>query len=183
MLYETGVAQKTNGKYDPLRRANATGNAVTVPTTSDVLGFIHTHPNYVLETNPALGVKQKHPLIPMFSPKDLEVLLKIAKNANGTNFTLSQAYAAVVTPEGNYLLKFGNSATSVPTMNGIGDTSMKILYRSYIENSKYKAKAFMSFLRDILEITTIEIYEFETDTGTVKRKYVDKNGNIQETDC
>ena len=181
---ETGYEQHSNGKYKPMKPINQEGTELKVSITPTTVGFTHTHPDFVYVIDDKTGKREKKYPIKMFSPQDLKAFLQIAKNGDGTNFGLSQAYAAVITSQGNYMLKYRGALSSVSTsMNNIGPRSMEALYRTYVEESKDKVFAFIRFMKDILEITEVEIYEFDSSTGEVKGKYIDENGNIQSINC
>ena len=171
-----------NNEYNEMELTGANGNELEAPEGSTIKGAIHTHPDSVIVRNVITGIQEiKYP-IKMFSPEDLIPFLKIAQNGNGASFSVSDTYSAIVTSQGNYMLKFSQQDESIPNSD-IDNMAAEMFYRLYVQESNDKMTGFLKYLRDGLDIENIQIYEFDTWTGEVNGKYIDENGEIKSVEC
>lgn len=180
---ETGYSQNTDNSFTAMSLADSDGDMLTVSSSPTTKGYMHTHPDFIYKINSETSELEKKHLIPMFSPDDLKSFLAIAKNGNGTHFDVSDAYAVVITTFDNYMIKVNGSVSEIPSVPTINTKATKMLYDVFVTSSKDKAAGFLRFLKHALDITNLEIYEFDVASTSITRKYIDKNGKVKTTEC
>ncbi|MFY0630976.1 MAG: hypothetical protein JXR05_11380 [Flavobacteriaceae bacterium] len=183
LTHETGYAQDINTGFNEMVLSGVNGNQVETPKSNTIMGAIHTHPDSLLVRNPDTGIMEIKYAVKMFSPGDLKSFLEIVKNGNGINFDTSEVYSALVTSDGNYMLRFSGSHTEIPSTPTLDTMATAMFYDLYVINGNDKTYGFLKFLKDALGITNVEIYEFDSNTGEIKGKFMDENGEVQSVEC
>ncbi|MBT2622442.1 hypothetical protein [Chryseobacterium sp. ISL-6] len=169
----------TGTQYPPMENVLGTHN-VTLPSGDQYFGFIHSHNN---ESDGG------HP-IKIFSPGDLSTFLtSCVANADGHG-NIADAYAMVITSEGNYILQF----TGLSSSFGIGPNTIKF-WKTWYEREMGKLvledeitqanveKVFLMFLQEKVKIDGIELYKVEKITGKAKKLSLDQNNNVLPIPC
>jgi len=179
-LREYGYAQFGDLSYQALDVSP--NNTVKIITSNNLRGAIHTHPDSLLTINPLTGKQFIGYPVEMYSPEDFKSFIQMVQNADGTNFDASDVYSALVTPEGNYMLKFAGNTSDIPSISTIGTLANDMFYRLYVTRAQDKMTGYLRYLKASLDITNVVIYEFDS-VGTVTGKYIDENGEIQTIQC
>jgi hypothetical protein len=179
-LREYGYAQFADLSYQALDLSP--NNTVKIITANLVKGAIHTHPDSLLTINPLTGKQFIGYPVEMFSPEDFKSFIQMVHNADGINFDASEVYSALVTPEGNYMLKFAGNTSDIPSLSTIGTKANDMFYDLYVVEAQDKMTGYLRYLKASLDITNVVIYEFD-GLGTVTGKYIDENGEIQTIQC
>ena len=168
----TGV---TGTQYPPME--NTVGShTVNLPPGDQYFGFIHTHNN---ESNGGIPIK-------IFSPADLAVFLTSCVANADQNGNITDAYAMVITSEGNYMLNytgFGTNFNYNVNVKKIWNDWYNKKYTDLAENDNLTQanieKTFVQFLGEIVNIDGLEIYNIEKTTG--KASLINSDGT--KTPC
>ncbi|MEI3791593.1 MULTISPECIES: hypothetical protein [unclassified Chryseobacterium] len=172
----TGI---TETQYQPMENGLGTHNVI-LPEGDQYFGFIHSHNN---ESNGGDPVK-------IFSPGDLATFLTSCVANADTHGNIADAYAMVITSEGNYILQF----TGLSSGFGIGPNTIKFWNKWYdremgkliLENEVTQSnveKVFLRFLKEKVQIDNIELFQVEKLTGNAKRLDLDTSNNVIPTPC
>jgi len=172
----TGI---TETQYPPMENTLGTHN-VTLPPGNQYFGFIHTHNN---ESNGGYPVK-------IFSPGDLATFLTSCVANADAHGNITDAYAMVITSEGNYMLQFTGQSSGF----GIGPNTKKFWLSWYereignliLENEMTQPnieKVFLRFLKEKIKIDGVELYQVEKITGKAKKLSLDQNNNVIPIPC
>jgi hypothetical protein len=172
----TGV---TGTQYPPME--NTIGShTVNLPSGDQYFGFIHTHNN---ESNGGVPIK-------IFSPADLAVFLTSCVANADQNGNITDAYAMVITSEGNYILDY----TGFGPPLGIGTNTIKF-WKTWYEREMEKLiledqltqpnieRVFLRFLKEKVKINGIELYKVDKTTGKASELTLDTNNNTLPIPC
>lgn len=151
-------------------------HTVNLPSGDQYFGFIHTHNN---ESNGGVPIK-------IFSPADLAVFLTSCVANADQNGNITDAYAMVITSEGNYMLNytgFGTNFNYNVNVKKIWNDWYNKKYTDLAENDNLTQanieKTFVQFLGEIVNIDGLEIYNIEKTTG--KASLINSDGT--KTPC
>ncbi|MCT2409666.1 hypothetical protein NZD88_19100 [Chryseobacterium antibioticum] len=172
----TGV---TGTQYQPMENMLGSHH-VTLPDGNQYFGFIHSHNN---ESNGGQPVK-------IFSPADLATFLTSCVANADAQGNITDAYAMVITSEGNYMLQFTGQSSGF----GIGPNTKKFWLSWYereignliLENEMTQPnieKVFLRFLKEKVKIDGVELYQVEKITGKAKKLSLDQNNNVIPIPC
>lgn len=179
--HETGYAQEYTGEYNAMELVSNDVTKLKFPTSPTVIGMMHNHSGPVKDIDPDTGELKDYWSVNMYSPEDIGAFLKTASNGDGTNFDASEAYSALVTFEGNYILKFKGNADDVPTPPDPGDKGVKRLYDTYVTNAENQAQGLLFFL-NLYGVNNVVIYEINALGAQIGRFY-DEEGNYTIIEC
>lgn len=167
----------TGTQYPPMENKIGT-HSVSLPGGVQYFGFIHSHTN-------------REGAIKIFSPGDLQNFLMRCVKAAQQFGHISDAYAMVITSQGNYMLKF--SGTNFNQIIGTGTKDWwdkwykKEMEAIQNEDGTYDQnkveKAFLKFLKERVKIDGVELYSVEKNTGKAKKLTLNSNNSIVPTDC
>ncbi|WP_294251741.1 hypothetical protein [uncultured Chryseobacterium sp.] len=180
---ETGFSESKSGAFTPLPQAASTAGSdgMTVTVTPSLKGYIHTHLNDYLTGNVNENGEQeiKQP-IRMFSPADVNTLMTMAGMATDGNY--SELYGTMVSSYGNYTIMFTGTAADIKT--GFDTPQWTNDYIAYRIRNPYWSfeKLFLNFLKERMNVQGIELYKIK-DNGTVQKKTLNSNNNVQSSDC
>ncbi|MCD1116213.1 hypothetical protein [Chryseobacterium turcicum] len=128
-----------------------------MPEGNKYFAYIHVH-------------LDKEGAIKIFSPADVHTfLLKCVRNAKEKG-NMSDAYAMVITSQGNYMLKYsGNGGYTLAGQYSTWKESYDRKYLELIENNKLTQenieKIFTQFLKETINISGLEVYKIDKTTG------------------
>ncbi len=157
--------------------ANSSNGNVMFPEGNKYFGYMHTHLNME-------GV------VKIFSPYDVATFLTSCVANAKLKGNMTDAYAMVITSEGNYILKYsgdGNFAVTVGQLE-----SWKAWYSDNFESLYIKGnlnqvnveKLFTQFLQEVVNVTGLEIYKSDKNSGNAsKLQYNGKDNPVQSQPC
>ena len=173
----TGI---TNTQYPPME--NTIGShSVSLPDGNQYFGFMHTHNN---ESNGGTPVK-------IFSPADLATFLTSCVANADAHGSIGDAFAMVVTSEGNYMLKYTGSSSGF----GIGSNTIKfwkLWYEREIKaiqdedgtiNQNKVENLFLRFLKEKVKIDGIELYQIAKTTGQAQKLNLNNDNTVVSIPC
>lgn len=154
----------TEIQYPPMENKVGT-HSVTLPSGSQYFGFIHSHTD---DNGDIIRAR-------IFSNADVATFLTSCVRNAQQHGDISDAYAMVITSEGNYMLKY----TGTGNFN-IGPGQLKNWsnwynkkFRELVENDELTQtnleKMFMRFLNESVNIPGLEIYHIEKNTGKASK--------------
>jgi hypothetical protein len=173
---ETGYAA-AYGSVPYEQMLNSDNGNVKLPQGNKYYGYMHVHLNMD-------GV------VKIFSPYDITTFLtSCVANAKLVG-NMADAYAMVITSEGNYILKYsgdGNFAISSVQLES-WETWYKKQYGELYENNKLTQpnveKLFTQFLQEVVNINGLEVYQSDKTTGNAsKLQYNGSNNPVQPIPC
>ncbi|MCY0969530.1 hypothetical protein [Chryseobacterium wangxinyae] len=181
MGYAAGYPPANTGvigtQYPPMENTLGSHN-VTLPTGNQYFGFIHSHTN-------------REGAVKMFSPADLATFLTSCVVNADTNGNIGDAYAMVITSQGNYILKY----TGFSTTFGIGPNGTNFWNAWYerelleIQNEDKSfdqnkiEKVFLRFLKEKVKIDGVQLYKVDKITGKANELTLGSNNNVIPTPC
>jgi hypothetical protein len=180
---ETGFAESKTGVFTDLPQAASTANSdgLTVTVTPSLKGYIHTHLNdYPTGKENENGEPEINQPIRMFSPADVNTLMSMAEIATDGNY--SELYGTMVSSYGNYTIMFTGTAADIKT--GFDTQKWTDDYVAYRVRNPYWSfeKLFLNFLKEKMNVQGVELYKIK-DNGTVQKKTLNSNNNVQSSDC
>lgn len=173
---ETGFAAaygpQTN--YESLKIVS--DDALKMPVGNKYFGYIHVH-------------LDKEGVIKIFSPGDISTFLtRCVRNAQQAG-NVTDAYAMVITSQGNYILKYSGDGNYGIGPNQIANwkTWYDDIFRDLTENNTLTQpnieKAFTQFLQKI-SIDGLDVYKTDKTTGNAsKLSYNGKDNPVQSAPC
>lgn len=126
-------------------------------------------------------------LYPMFSPGDIYLFGQLLTNAQNNNIPLSDVFLSVVTPAGNYQLRFEGTHFVGWNQNFNIDQLNKDYVREYLGDydkgtqEKFE-KEFLRFMKDKMNIEGAKLIK-EGDSGNNTQLSLDHRGNLKTDDC
>ncbi|WP_213277262.1 hypothetical protein [Chryseobacterium indologenes] len=173
---ETGFAA-AYGTQPFEQMSNTSDGNVRLPDGNKYFGYMHSHLNLD-------GV------VKIFSPYDIVTFLTSCVTNAKLKGSMTDAYAMVITSQGNYILKYsgdGNFAITNGQLNNwqtwYRDEYSK-LKDSELSNSNIVEKIFTQFLEEQVKINGLEVYKSDKTTGdTSKLNYNGKDNPIQTIPC
>jgi len=180
---ETGFLESKSGVFTQLQPAASTSSSdgMTVPVTSNTKGYIHTHLNdYDTGKFNDEGLPLINQPIRMFSPADVNTLMIMAGFVTDGDY--SQLYGTMVSSYGNYTIMFTGTASDIKT--GYDTEQWRTYYSDYklLHDSWSFEKLFLNFMKDKMNIQGVELYKIK-DNGTIQKKTLNANNNVQSDDC
>jgi hypothetical protein len=172
---ESGFWENNNsGDFTPLNSSDAL--SVDIPFRSpNIKGFTHVHMFPFFTMDKSGKFKYTEP-IPMFSPPDIGRFVDLLRNAQVNNIPTGSIYAGMLSPEGNYQLRFaGNIADINNTTFPFDSEATKYSYETLMDyNKDTPERGILIYLQYRLKINGIELYKIEND-GTATKKSLDPN--------
>ncbi|WP_294218060.1 hypothetical protein [uncultured Chryseobacterium sp.] len=141
---------------------------------------MHTHNN---ESNGGTPVK-------IFSPADLATFLTSCVANADAHGSIGDAFAMVVTSEGNYMLQYTGSSSGF----GIGTNTIKFWKAWYdrefgkliledIYTQPNVEKVFLRFLKEKVKIDGIELYQVAKTTGQAQKLNLNNDNTVVSIPC
>ncbi|MDH6252508.1 hypothetical protein M2347_002235 [Chryseobacterium sp. H1D6B] len=174
---ETGFAAAYGPQTTYATLANTGNDNLKLPEGNKYFGFMHVHLN-------------KEGVVKIFSPADIFTFLtSCVRNAQQKGI-MSDAYAMVITSEGNYILKYSGDGGF-----GIGPGTMTAWNSWYNDNyttllgngdltQPNVEKLFTKFLQEKVNIDGLEIYKADKTTGNTSRlQYNGENNPVNAVPC
>lgn len=166
---ETGYIEKKNGTFEYKDNASATedANSLTLgDPTSDMKGFMHTHPNDFEDSdgNMRMGFK-------IFSPADVVYFTQLVSLANQNGTPIEDVYAIMVSGKGNYQIRFTGNANQIKTSYTNTKTEYREMYKKYFDKNKDKSDEFnfLKFMEDVMSVKGVTLVKMNSD-GTITKK-------------
>ncbi|MCU7613541.1 hypothetical protein N0B16_03745 [Chryseobacterium sp. GMJ5] len=179
MGYAAGYppAGVTGTQYPPMENTLGTHN-VRLPDGNQYFGFIHSHTNREGATK-------------IFSPADLATFLTSCVSNADQSGNIGDAYAMVITSEGNYILKYTGYSTNFGYTSTTLDNWMewyltqlkKIQNDDNTFNQSKLEKVFIRFLKEKVQINGIQLYKVDKVTGKANELSLDANNNVVPIPC
>ncbi|WP_294205656.1 hypothetical protein, partial [uncultured Chryseobacterium sp.] len=184
MGYAAGYPPANTGvigiQYPPME--NTIGShSVSLPSGNQYFGFMHTHNN---ESDGGIPVK-------IFSPADLATFLTSCVANADAHGNIGDAFAMVVTSEGNYMLQYTGSSSGF----GIGSNTIKfwkLWYEREIKaiqdedgtiNQNKVENLFLRFLKEKVKIDGIELYQIAKTTGQAQKLNLNNDNTVVSIPC
>ncbi len=173
---ETGFAAAYGTKpFEPM--ANTLDGNVRLPDGNKYFGYMHAHLNLD-------GV------VKIFSPYDVATFLTSCVANGKLKGSMADAYAMVITSQGNYILKYSGDGNFAITNGQINNwqtwyrDEYSKLKDSELSNSNIVEKIFTQFLEEQVKINGLEVYKSDKTTGdTSKLNYNGKDNPIKTIPC
>lgn len=166
---ETGYIEKKNGTFEYKDNASATedANSLTLgDPTSDMKGFMHTHPNDFEDSdgNMRMGFK-------IFSPADVVYFIQLVSLANQNGTPIEDVYAVMVSGKGNYQIRFTGNANQIKTSYTNTKTEYREMYKKYFDKNKDKSDEFnfLKFMEEVMSVKGVTLVKMNSD-GTITKK-------------
>ncbi len=174
---ETGFATAYGPQVNYESLPNIVNGNLRMPNGSKYFGFIHTH-------------LDKTGVVKIFSPADVDTFLRACVRNADQQGAMIDAYATVITSEGNYLLKYsGDGNYSIgPNQVDSWKTWYDKEYSDLLENNQLTAphveKIFTQFLKEKVKVNGLEVYKTDKTTGkATKMEYDGKDNPVKTTPC
>ena len=178
--HETGYAQEYTGGYNPMELVGD-GSRLKFPASPTVKGIVHNHSGPVIKKDLITGKEEEYWPVNIYSPTDIESFLRTVSNGDGTNFDVSDAYSALVTFEGSYILKFKGDITNIPNAPDPNNKGVRRVYHEFVTKAENQLSGFMTFL-SIYNVTNVAVYEIN-NLGVQTGRYYDENGDYKIINC
>ncbi len=180
---ETGYIEKKNGTFEYKDNASATedANSLTLgDPTSDMKGFLHTHPNDFEDSdgNTRIGFK-------IFSPADVIYFTQLVSLANQNGTPIEDVYAVMVSGKGNYQIRFTGNANQIKTTYTNTKIEYREMYKTYFkENSKRTDETnFLKFMEEMMYVKGVTLVKMNSDGTTVKKTLNSTKTGVTDTPC
>lgn len=147
-----------------------------MPAGSKYYGYMHVH-------------LDKEGVVKIFSPADVSTFLTGPVRNGNTQGNMADAYAMVITSQGNYILKYtGNGNYGIgPNQEKNWKSWYKDNYTRLVEDNKLTQpnveNLFLQFLKDKVNISGLEIYKTDKTTGKASKLTLDSNNNVLPIPC
>lgn len=157
----TGI---TETQYLPMENSIGTHN-VRLPAGNQFFGYMHTHNNESGDSTP----------IKIFSPADVITFLTSCVRNADDHGNIGDAYAMVITSQGNYILQYSGLADFNIGPNQINNwnTWYKREFQKLADEDKLTQpnieKTFARFLTESVKINGLEVYQVEKITGNASK--------------
>ena len=115
----------------------------------------------------------------MFSPGDIGVFLKLAKNTQNNNIPIDNVYGAMVSSDGTYQLRFTGDPNHI-NLN-FNWNSLTKDYINYFLKGNTEVN-FLKFLNEKSNVQGIELYKINKDKTNTK-KTLDANKKLININC
>jgi len=188
---ETGYSE-IEGTFNPIPLING-GHSLDISTgpNDNIKGFMHTHvDNFLGGDMNSDGILDSIKPIRMFSPNDIKNLLLISYYSSNPNnsYTQEEAYGAMVSSDGDYMLKFTgnlNDISNNTTLLGLTKKQMNKLKKKYEDkvgkqNIAKRERNFFRFIKKRIGINGIRLYKLNTDGTIVEKKLNNTNDLVSE---
>ncbi|WP_313097077.1 hypothetical protein [Empedobacter sp.] len=180
--YESGYSQNKNGSFTSITQTTSSNmsDGLIIDINSDLKGLIHTHQNsYETGNFDENGNPEIRNPIKMFSPADVNALMKLAQNQSSNSY--SDIYVTMVSSSGVYTLKFTGSSSDIKT--GFNTPYWTNEYLNFWKNeSGNNETKFLRFLSEKMNVTGVELLKVDKD-GKSKRKSLGPNKKVINDDC
>jgi len=158
---------------------NPDGHSLKFRPTATTKGYLHTHlsrtTTFKREADGSLTRKQESP-IHIFSPEDVGTFLLILRAAHNAGEPLTDKYAALVSPSGNYILRFNGNYADINF--GINLDGLKIAYEDEFKNvfgKNKRVRKFLQFVENEMGTTGLQLFEEQND-GSYAEKTLRPDG-------
>ena len=172
-------------------QGNIISNQLDLNYNSNTKGWAHTHYKPRLVEN-GDGTFDRVGLAPMFSPVDVATFLNVIDQVNRSDNDIRRVYAAVVTEDGTFMLKFTGNQEDMNHNNA----ARQKLKREQAENLKLDADylkylklgnelGFLRFLKFNMNLRGLELFQLKKEGIATKFKFkLDSNFlDLDEDDC
>lgn len=180
--YESGFSQNKNGSYTSITQTASSNmsDGLIIDINSDLKGLIHTHQNsYETGNFDENGNPEIRQPIKMFSPADVNALMKLAQNQSYNSY--SDVYVTMVSNSGVYTLKFTGNSSDIKT--GFNTPYWTNEYLNFWKNeSGNNETKFLRFLSEKMNVTGVELLKVDKD-GKSKKKSLGSNKKVITNDC
>jgi hypothetical protein len=174
---ETGFAA-AYGTVSYEQMPNTPNGNVKLPEGNKYFGFMHVHLNLD-------GV------VKIFSPYDITTFLTSCVENAKLKGGMLDAYAMVITSQGNYILKYsgdGNFAILYDQLQSwqtwYNDNYAQLSENGELNNPASVEKLFTQFLKEIVKVAGLEVYKSDKTTGNTSRlEYDGKDNPVKTTPC
>jgi len=157
--------------------SNTPNGNVKLPDGNKYFGYMHTH-------------LDKEGVVKIFSPYDIVTFLTSCVRNAEQNGNKGDAYAMVITSQGNYILKYSGDGSynigpnQITNWQAWYDTE----YTKLIEENSFTQpnieKLFTQFLEQKVNINGLKVYKSDKTTGnTTKIEYNGKENPVKPTPC
>ncbi len=179
---ESGYLQKKDGSFTSITQTASSNitDGLIANLDSDLKGLIHTHQNsyetgnYNEDGNPII----RQP-IKMFSPTDVNALMKIAQNQSNNSY--NDIYVTMVSNNGVYTLKFIGQSSDIKI--GFNTSYWTNEYLKFWTNEKGNDETkFLRFISEKMNIKGVELLKIDKD-GKRKRKSLGSNKKVMTEEC
>ncbi|MEC3875527.1 hypothetical protein [Chryseobacterium salviniae] len=186
--HEKGFAAKytsstsvSNAEYTPTA-LSSDGHTMKFPSGTQYFGYIHSHVDFV----------DGNSTIKIFSPYDVATFLTSCIMNAKAHGNIRDAYAMIITSEGNYMLQYTLPDDNYPLTNDIVKNKWNPWYKKEMQaiqnddgtfDQAEVERVFLRFLTEKVNIPGIEIYKIDKGTGKAKKLDLDNNGNVIDTPC
>ncbi|MFP3834761.1 hypothetical protein [Chryseobacterium sp. SIMBA_028] len=169
------AAYGPNTNYEPLANNN---DNLKMPEGNKYFGFMHAH------------LDSKDGIVKIFSPADIFTFLTTCVRNAESKGSMSDAYAMVITSQGNYILKYsGDGSFGVgPGTRASWQSSYEKIFSGLTESQLLDPniieKEFTKFMDEKVKIDGLEVYKSDKTTGnTTKLKYDKATNKVVPTPC
>ncbi len=174
---ETGYAETKSGTFNTLTPGTSSVNSdnLKININTETVGFTHTHlDDYELENTMNNGMIETRKPIKMFSPADVDALMKLVQANNGSG-DFSDYYITMVSSNGDYTIKFTGSNFDIKT--GFDTPEWKNKYLDfYRKENGSDEKKFLKFLEEKMHVYGVDLFKVKSN-GIIENKSLILNSN------
>lgn len=190
---ETGYTQRTNGAYTYENNANATDEKNTLelpraflPENKDIIAYFHTHVKDFWYTDVNGEYRPKNG-IKMFSSADINYLMKIIKNAQDAGRHLGDVFVVMVSPKGNYQIRFTEDTNQIKIFTDSQITALGETFAKFMKERIYKSKdlefGLLKFMDDNMNLKGVSLYRMNADGSNTEVKLNAAKTDREEFNC
>jgi hypothetical protein len=167
---ETGYAAAYGPQIGYESLANTSNDNVKLPVGNKYFGYIHVHLN-------------KEGVVKIFSPSDIYTFLTSCVRNAEQNGSMTDAYAMVITSQGNYILKYsGDGSYGLgPVTRTAWQAWYETKFSDLLENGNMTQpnveKLFTQFLEEAVSIDGLAVYKSDKTTGKTSQLVFNGNNN------
>lgn len=180
---ETGYLANSDGSYTPLTETLSNGYSLKIPVTQSTTGYMQTHIDQINKGDlNGDGLDDFEVPVKMFSPQDIIMFLKIAKNTKSNGIPQHLAFGGMVFSTGHYQLRFTGNPDDIVGIKTAKEYEED--YKKYftVDYKNQPERALMHFIEDFIGVYGIELYRIR-DNGDVELKTLKDNGKVNTDDC
>ncbi|MBF0598363.1 hypothetical protein [Faecalibacter rhinopitheci] len=180
--HESGFSQNKNGSYTSITQTASSNisDGLIVDINSDLKGLIHTHQNsYETGNFDVNGNPEIRQPIKMFSPADVNALMKLALNQSHNSY--GDIYVTMVSSSGVYTLKFTGKSSDIKT--GFNTSYWTNEYLKFWNNEKGNNETkFLRFLSEKMNVTGVQLLKVDKN-GKSQKKSLGSNKKVITDNC
>ncbi|SDL68278.1 hypothetical protein [Chryseobacterium taihuense] len=190
---ETGYTYRRNGTYTYENNANATDekNSLSLPNpllqqNKNIIAYFHTHVKDFWYTD-INGEYRPKDGIKMFSPADINYFMQMVKNAKEGGISLNEVFAVMVSPKGNYQIRFTGDINQIKTFTDSQITTLGVAFERTMKWNKDDPKkleyGILKFMNDQMNLKGVSLYRMNADGSNTEIKLDTIKTNIEEIKC